>query len=288
MKHFFVVTNRSKNEALATAQQVLSFLENHGCCCDMQNFVRYMKDDQDGHLKEADIPEQTECIIVLGGDGTLIQTARDMAKKDIALIGVNLGRLGYLAEIEKEHIEQTLERLIADEYEIEERMMLCGLANVGGKGLEKEFALNDIVITRRGSLRLITFHVYVNGKLLKTYGADGIIVSTPTGSTGYNLSAGGPIVEPSARVLLLTPINAHTLNSRSIVLSPEDDVRIEIGAGRHGNVEAAEAVFDGVVIAEMTSGDYLKIGRAKETTKIIKMSKENFLDVLRRKFQDAE
>lgn len=288
MRHFFIVTNQSKLEAYTTAQRIQKYLTEHDCQCVMQDFVRCSKGEKGGHLKASDLPEEVECIIVLGGDGTLIQTARDMATREIALIGVNLGRLGYLAEVEKEHIEPTLERLIRDEYESEERMMLFGIANINGKELQKEFALNDIVITRSGSLRLITFHVYVNGMLLKTYGADGIIISTPTGSTGYNLSAGGPIVEPGARVLLLTPINAHTLNSRSIILSPEDDIKIEIGAGRHGNIEAAEAVFDGAVTAEMTSGDYLKIGKAKETTRIIKMSKENFLDVLRRKFADAE
>lgn len=250
--------------------------------------MRCSKGEKGGHLQESDIPDDMECIIVLGGDGTLIQTARDIARKELPVIGVNLGRLGYLAEVETEHIEPMLDRLIAGEYETEERMMLCGMVNVNGEEQRRELALNDIVITRSGSLRLITFHVYVNGKLLKTYGADGIIISTPTGSTGYNLSAGGPIVEPGASVLLLTPINAHTLNSRSIVLSPEDEIRIAVGAGRHGNIEAAEAVFDGAFTAEMTSGDYLNIGRARETTKIIKMSRENFLDVLRRKFADAE
>lgn len=288
MKNFFVVTNQSKNEAPATAQQIRDYLTKRGCRCVTQDFVRCSKGEKGGHLQESDIPDDMECIIVLGGDGTLIQTARDIARKELPVIGVNLGRLGYLAEVETEHIEPMLDRLIAGEYETEERMMLCGMVNVNGEEQRRELALNDIVITRSGSLRLITFHVYVNGKLLKTYGADGIIISTPTGSTGYNLSAGGPIVEPGASVLLLTPINAHTLNSRSIVLSPEDEIRIAVGAGRHGNIEAAEAVFDGAFTAEMTSGDYLNIGRARETTKIIKMSRENFLDVLRRKFADAE
>ena len=288
MRNFFVVTNQSKDQNLVTTKRIREYLENKGCKCTMHNFVRCVKGEKGGYLNESDMPAGTECVIVLGGDGTLIQTARDIAGSNIAMIGVNLGRLGYLAEAEIDHIEQTLDRLISDDYEIQERMMLSGTAHIGGKDLPTEVALNDIAITRSGSLRLIAFHVYVNGMLLKTYGADGIIVSTPTGSTGYNLSAGGPIVEPGARVLLLTPINAHTLNARSIILSPEDDIRIEIGEGRRGNIEIAEAVFDGAVTVEMKSGDSLNIRKAEETIRIIKMSKENFLEVLRRKFADAE
>ncbi len=288
MKNFFIVINQSKDEDLKITGQIRQYLESRGCQCTTQKFIRSTNDGRSGHLKESDVPENTQCIIVLGGDGTLIQTARDMAKKEIALIGVNLGTLGYLAEVETDHIEQTLERLIADEYETENRMMLSGVANVKGNEQPKEYALNDIAIMRSGSLRLVSFHVYVNSKLLKTYGADGIVISTPTGSTGYNLSAGGPIVEPGARVLLITPINAHTLNARSIILSPEDEIRIEIGAGRRGQSETTEVVFDGAVSVSMESGDYVTVRKAEETTTIIKMSKESFLDVLRRKLEDTE
>lgn len=272
MNKFYVKANKLKDIGLEISNQIKDYLIEKGCSC----------------VVMGEMPADTECIIVLGGDGTMIQTARDMAKVDITLIGVNLGTLGYLAEIESDAIYPMLDRLIKDEYEEEERMMLCGLPIVKGVRSTSEFALNDVTVTRSGPLRLVTFIIYVNGKLLKTYGADGIIVSTPTGSTGYNLSAGGPIIEPGAKVLLLTPVNAHTMNARSIILSPEDEVTIEIGPGRRGTTETAEVFFDGTAMVKLESGDKVHIRKAEEMTKILKMSKENFLDVLRRKLADAE
>lgn len=272
MKRFYVKANNSKDVGLKVSYQIRDYLTKRGCSC----------------IVMGEMPSDTECIIVLGGDGTMIQAAREMASADITFIGVNLGTLGYLAEIEPDAIFPMLDRLIADEYEEEDRMMLCGIPTVMGVQKGKEFALNDVTVTRSGSLRLVTFIIYVNGKLLKTYGADGIIVSTPTGSTGYNLSAGGPIIEPGAKVLLLTPVNAHTMNARSIILSPEDEVTIEIGPGRRGTIETAEVFFDGTAMVKLESGDKVHIRKAEEITRILKMSKENFLDVLRRKLADAE
>ncbi|HKM21496.1 MAG TPA: NAD(+)/NADH kinase [Lachnospiraceae bacterium] len=272
MKKFYVEANSDKDVGLKLSHQIKDYLVQHGCDCTVMG----------------EMPSDTECVIVLGGDGTMIQAARDMARADIAFIGVNLGTLGYLAEIEPDAVFPMLDRLMTDEYEEEDRMMLCGLPTVKGVPSVNEFALNDVIVTRSGPMRLVTFIIYVNGKLLKTYGADGIIVSTPTGSTGYNLSTGGPIIEPSAKVLLLTPINAHTLNARSIILSSEDEITIEIGPSRRGVTETAEVFFDGAAMVKLESGDSVHIKKAEEITRILKMSKENFLDVLRRKLADAE
>ena len=147
----------------------------------------------------------------------------------------------------------------------------------------EDCALNDIAITRRGSLQIISFHIYVNGQLLHVCHADGILVATPTGSTGYNLSAGGPIVEPHAQLILLTPICPHTMSSRPIVLSAEDEVVIEIGENKKGIVQEVEACFDGSVKMAMFAGDRMEIRRAGKVTEMLKLSQDSFVEVLHKK-----
>ena len=244
----------------------------------------------------AQIPEDVDCILVLGGDGTLLQAARDIIQRDIPLLGINLGTLGYLAEIEETGMDAAMNQLLSGEYEVEQRMMLTGRIVRGGihqqkhkeNGLpayktENSYALNDITITRSGSLQIIRFRICVNGQFLNEYHADGVIVATPTGSTGYNLSAGGPIVEPKAELLLITPISPHTLNTRSIILAPEDKIEIEIGAGREESVQQVEVNFDGSHNVMLYTGDKVEIERAETPTGIVKLNKASFLEVLHKK-----
>ena len=168
------------------------------------------------------------------------------------------------------------------DYLYEERMMLEGMFPNG----KKDVALNDIVVSRKGDdLRIIYFKLFVNGELLNSYEADGIIISTPTGSTAYNMSAGGPIVEPTASLTVITPICSHALNTRSIVLSSDDEIVIEIGEGRRGNIEKVLVTFDGATSVPLETGDRLTICKAKESTKIMKINKISFLEILRRKMK---
>lgn len=139
------------------------------------------------------------------GDGTLLQAARDVVHLDIPLLGINLGTLGFLAEVDKNSVYPALDRLLSDDYELEDRMMLEGKIYRGEELIGKDIALNDIVIGREGHLRVIRFKNYVNDAYMNSYNADGIIISTPTGSTGYSLSAGGPVVSPSASMMIMTP-----------------------------------------------------------------------------------
>lgn len=278
MKNFFLITNKAKDPDGSYTERIAEYLKAHGAAVSCAVFCRMAE-----HME---VPEKMECVIVLGGDGTLLKAARDMIEYEIPLIGVNLGTLGYLAEVEVSSIEQALHMLLAGEYTQEKRMMLTGRVFHKEDREVHDFALNDIVISRCGPLQILNFDIYVNGKFLNGYSADGIIVATPTGSTGYNMSAGGPIVEPSASLILLTPICPHTLNTRSIILSSEDEVTIAIPEGREKTIQTVEASFDGTHKVTLQTGDKIMIKRASKTTGILKLNTESFLEILHKKMGD--
>lgn len=245
-----------------------------------------MKNERQAFVRSMET--KADCALVLGGDGTLLRAARTLMDSGIPLLGINLGTLGYLAEVESGCVEEAVEKLIRDEYVREERMMLSGSILAGeAEKAEKQYALNDIVISRCGTLQILNVRIYVNNQFLKDYYADGVIVAAPTGSTGYNLSAGGPIVEPSANLLLLTPICPHTLNTRSIVFSPEDEITVEIPAAKDGQEQVVEANFDGSYKVALKTGDRILIHRADKTTGILRLNTESFLAVLHKKMSEA-
>lgn len=287
MNYFYVIANPTRDGALATAGFIRDYFEKLGMACLVDAGTQ--KPDRDGYTYREQVSPEVDCIIVLGGDGTLLQAAVDLAERDIPFLGINMGNLGFLAEVNRDGIESALQKLIREEFTIEKRMMLLGrcygTADAEGAREEKDEAraLNDIVITRKGSLQIINFNIYVNGQLLHRYHGDGVIVATPTGSTGYSLSAGGPIVEPKAELILLTPICPHSMQSRSIVLSCEDLVTVEIESSRDGKTEEVEAIFDGCHKASLRTGERIEIRRSGKTTGIVKLSQASFLEVLHRK-----
>lgn len=286
MDRFYIITNTDKDPELAFTGQIAEYLTAHGKFYSIQQAKRKLEGPYH-YTDPALIPDKTECIIVLGGDGTLLQAARDVVDKNIPMLGINLGNLGYLAEIDMSSIYPALDQLMAGDYEVEERMMLLGRVYRGEELLGEDIALNDIVIGRDGHLRVVRFNNYVNGEYLNSYHADGIIISTPTGSTGYSLSAGGPIVSPNAAMTILTPIAPHTLNTRSIIFPAEDVITVEIGQGRHSDCERAYASFDGDTFIPMGTGDRIEIRRAEVSTKILRLNHLNFVEVLRRKMRDS-
>ncbi len=282
MKQFYVIANKAKDPRGVYTKRITEYLEAHGgrgICVDGEAL------EEDAESGRCYCGDEAECALVLGGDGTLLRAARNMMNRDIPLLGINLGTLGYMAEVEIGAIEEALGKLLANDYTREERMMLAG--NVYKQDYEEEnFALNDIVISRRGSLQILTLYIYVNGQFLNSFSADGMIVATPTGSTGYNMSAGGPVVEPSANLLLLTPICPHTLSTRSIVLAPEDEIRVEIPLGRNGRRQSVEANFDGSHKIGLQTGDSIVVRKAERTTGILKLNTESFLTVLHKKMSE--
>ncbi len=285
MKHFLIRTNESKDQGFEVTNLIKDFLEKNGKTVELE----IMNDEKIYGKEEAAVFEggkRPDAIIVLGGDGTMLRAARDLVEEEIPLLGVNLGSLGYLAEVEKSNITSALSDLISGEYFIEERMMLEGTIIRDGNVVTRTVALNDISVLKSQPFRAINFDVYVNGQFLKSYGADGVIVSTPTGSTGYNLSAGGPIVEPCADLLVLTPVCPHTMNSRSIVLAGEDEVYIEIKEAKNGGDQVAFAMSDGAAHFDLKTGDSFIMRRSDKRTRIIKLNKVSFLEILQRKMND--
>ena len=288
MKHFLIYTNKNKDKNLVTTNLIKSYLECRGQRVTLKIKEADWMADTSGDSEEArDIPTDVDCMIVLGGDGTVLQAARETKKLFIPIIGVNLGTLGYMTEIEPANLEEALDKLIAGDYIKESRMMLNGKVSFHcGKPGEEGWALNDIVISRRGSIEMIRLDIYVNGQFLHRYKADGMIVATPTGSSSYSLSAGGPLVAPDARLIMLTAICPHSLNHRSIVLKPEDVVEIEIPTGREGQKQTVEANFDGSHKISMCTGDRIRIVQSEKITEFLRLNQVSFMEVLHKKFSE--
>lgn len=277
MKHFHIITNEIKDRDLTVTKRLQAIIEKHG------GSSHVFLCNQNGIEKQK---ANADCVLVLGGDGTLLSVAREVADMKVPVLGINLGTLGFLAEVEINRMEEAIVRLINGDYLTEERMMLDGTVVHEGEERRISSALNEITLTRCGSLQIIRYSIYVNKKFLCNMSADGVIVATPTGSTGYNMSAGGPIAEPGAKLLMLTPICAHTLNSRSIILRSDDMVEIVINSGNDGSTLNVEASSDGNEKVMMTTGDVLRICKSEKTTTIVKLDERSFLEALHRKMSN--
>lgn len=286
MDRFLIVTNKEKDIDFLVTNRIVDYIEKAG-----RFAAKSCMSTALDSCKAEDIPKNIDCAIVLGGDGTIIQTANDLMTWDIPILGVNLGTLGFLAEIEKQHVEPALERLFQDDYRIENRLMLeCSivynqihkaplLSNTG-------YALNDIVITRKGFSRIISLGIYVNDELVDNFLGDGVIVSTPTGSTAYNLSAGGPIIIPKANVMVITPICPHSLSPRSVVVSAEDTVKVVVGKSKKTQEAEAIATVDGKNMIDLGTDDTILIKKALYSTKLVKLNRTGIYEVLRSKLNN--
>lgn len=283
MKHFLMITNMHKDAGRKLTGALLEYIHAKGGTC--QCFFSAGENAKEAAPELSEIGEETECVLVLGGDGTLIRAATKLVDSRIPLIGVNLGTLGYLCELEENNVFAAIDRLMADDYMIEKRMMLEGHGVKAGETVGCGIAFNDIVIHRTGALSVVKLSVYVNGEYLNTFHGDGVILSTPTGSTGYNMSAGGPIVDPKAQVILITPINPHNLSSRSIVIGADDEVVVELAERRVEQDETVEVSFDGDNAVKLEVKDRFVIRKAKETARICKISNESFLEILSKKMR---
>jgi len=279
VKTFLIVTNMVKDPGFNLTEKIVEYITAKGC-----NVLRAVRNG-DGEDDRLDGYSEIDAVIIIGGDGTILQAAREVSDRGIPILGVNAGNLGFLAEADPDNVREAIDRIIEGNHGISRRMMLKAVVKTSDGVRAMSPALNDIIISRNGTLQVNNFSVYVNDEFLFSYNGDGIIIATPTGSTGYNLSAGGPIVQPEASLILLTPVCAHTLNTRSIVLSDSDKIDVVIGMGRNGNSVSVEASSDGNEKCIMTSGDKITITRSENTASLIKLSNVSFLQTLNKKLE---
>ncbi len=236
-------------------------------------------------LSDEQIRDQAQLVVVLGGDGTLISVARLFSGREVPILGVNLGSLGFLTEITVEELYPVLERCLQGNLRLSERMMLEVVVTRGETELTRCHVLNDAVINKGALARIIELETTVDRYNLTTFKADGLIVSTPTGSTGYSMSAGGPIVHPVMCCIVITPICPHTLTNRPLVLPDQSVVRIEVKSSFD---EMVYLTLDGQVGVELQEGDTVEVRRALKTTALVTSRDKDYFSILRTKLKWGE
>lgn len=226
--------------------------------------------------------EEVVAIVSLGGDGTMLRAVAEAVAHDVPVLGVNLGHLGYLAEVEPSELQEALSRLVTCDYQLSERHLLCAEVLRGAsQAVEQRYlALNEIVIERAESGHVIRGDVAIDGEFFLHYDADGLIISSATGSTAYNLSARGPIVAPEVECVIVTPISPHTLFDRSLVFGPHQTVEFSLLAG-----PGAAVMVDGAVTEVILPGDRVRVCQSSERAKLVRFKTIAFQKVLRRKFR---
>ncbi|MBR5733811.1 MAG: NAD(+)/NADH kinase [Lachnospiraceae bacterium] len=281
MKSFCIVTNKTKDANLKYTRLVQKKLEELGAAV------------------TTDIDGKYECLVALGGDGTIIDAVRAVKKRSVTVVGINLGHLGFLSSVEKNEIGNSLAALVEGDYELESRVMIeAGVEHgdsyyesVGGRAKKREskrdasehftfVALNDVVINRMGYSGMITTDVTVNRSLVNSYFGDGVIVSTPTGSTGYNLSAGGPIVTPEVQLMVITPICPHSLSMRSVVVPSSSRIEIVLDLSRLKNQGNASLSIDGQEAVRLYHGDRVFIKCSGRRVKLVRFKNKDFFKLL--------
>ena len=231
-----------------------------------------------------DIPDKTDLVVVLGGDGTLISVARLIGAREVPILGVNLGSLGFLTEITLDELCSSVDSYLSGDYRISERLMLHVAVVRNGRVIEEKRVLNDVVINKGALARIIDLETTINGNYLTTFKGDGLIISTPTGSTGYSLSANGPILYPELECFVITPICPHTLTNRPIVVASDAQVTVELKCIK----EDVFLTLDGQVGVELKCGDEIRIRKAEKRTRLIISSSRDYFEILRTKLKWGE
>jgi NAD+ kinase len=226
----------------------------------------------------ATLAREVDLLLVFGGDGTILRVAREIAGSRTPILGINIGSLGFLTAVPAAELSRALKRVWEGEFNFESRILLQVIGNGGGRAIEQT-ALNDVVISRGIASRLIELDVRVDGEPLTRYRCDGLIVSSPTGSTAYSLAAGGPVVFPTAEVLALTPVCPHTLSNRALIVPLTATIEVEVISPMPATILSA----DGQVVAELAAGDRLQIRRGRRTVRLMHLAGSSFCETLRRK-----
>ncbi len=275
-----LITNEHKDKDFLLANKIVELIGNRAQVfaeekikTDKLSGVTYIEEEKYGEM---------DIFLVLGGDGTFLSISGIASKLGIPVIGVNLGRLGFLSEIEKENLKDDIDKLLAEDFKIQERMMLSTELNDGNSAT----ALNDIIVARENSLlKILEFDVYIDDEFLDHFKADGIIVSTPTGSTAYSLSAGGPIVDPSMDIMIITPICPHKMYSRTIIVSKDKKVTVK---NCSSDDSVAIVAADSQIKGEISQGESVVIKVSENNFKLIKLHGFRFFSVLHNKLVKKE
>ena len=289
MNRIGIIAKKNKPEAITIAGDLAEWLrtkkvevyieEEMGKLLSQTRSQHYWKS-----IKREEIPTDIEMIVVLGGDGTLLSVARQVWNKNIPILGVNLGGLGFLTEITLDELYPVLEKVLRNDFEINEREVLNAGVIRNGKRIVEFIVLNDAVINKGALARIIDLETTINGEYLSTFRSDGLIISTPTGSTAYNLSAGGPIVYPSLHTIIITPICPHTLTIRPIIIP--DDVKIR--ALLKSRDEEVTLTLDGQQGFTLEFEDVVEVGKAEGRILLIKSPYRQYFELLREKLKWGE
>jgi len=289
MKRIGIISKKNKPEAVAIAKDLVEWLRPKKIEVYIEEEIEKLLSPTLSEvywksIKREDIPTDIEMIVILGGDGTLLSVARQVWNKNIPILGVNLGGLGFLTEITLNELYSVLERVIRDDFEIDEREVL----NVGvvrrGRRIAEFVVLNDAVVNKGALARIIDLETTINGEYLSTFRSDGLIISTPTGSTAYNLSAGGPIVYPSLHTIIITPICPHTLTIRPIIIP--DDVKIRTLLKSRD--EEVTLTLDGQQGFTLEFEDVVEVEKAEGRILLIKSPYRHYFELLREKLKWGE
>ena len=282
IKTIGLIINSYKEQIVHIGRQVIALLREQNV------HVLAMGEEADALKIPAVQAEQfcneAQIVLVIGGDGTMLRAARTVYGKEIPILGINQGYLGFLTEVEVEHLDKALEQLLSGSYQVERRMMLNAAVYRDGVCIADVNALNDMVVTKGALSRIIRTELYLDDEMVERHYGDGLIFSTPTGSTGYSLSAGGPIVYPSVDVCIMAPICSHSLVSRPMIFSPDHTltVRMEsVGA-------PAMLTVDGQNGVELQQGDLIHIKKAEHDTCLVVLEQRNFFAVLQGKLKGTQ
>jgi NAD+ kinase len=231
--------------------------------------------------QKSDIPARADMVLVLGGDGTMLSAARLVEERSIPSLGVNMGGLGFLTEVGLDHLYEALKKVFAQQFVLEQRLMLRARVQREGKDIVQTAVLNDVVVSKGVHSRMIEIQIRIDGQFVTNLRGDGLIVSTPTGSTAYSLSAGGPIVHPTVDALTLTPICPHTLSHRPLLIPSTEQLEARLT----GRDEGAMTTFDGQDSITVNQGDIIAIQAFSHRTQLIRFPDRTYFDVLRRKLR---
>ncbi|MBN1503742.1 MAG: NAD(+)/NADH kinase [Candidatus Eisenbacteria bacterium] len=278
MKHVSIVANVRKENSGRVAAEIAEWLERRGVAVSFENEIAALEGRTGFAL--AELPPDCDLVVALGGDGTLLWVARHACLRGVPILGVNLGGLGFLTELSVAEVIPTLERMQKGDCRVEERMMLEAVVEGhSGSGNSRYVCLNDAVINKSAFARAMQLDMSISGHYVGTFLADGLIVSTPTGSTAYSLSAGGPIVKPTIEALIATPICPHTLAVRPLIFSGDEELSVEVVSGKTD----VALTIDGQECRELAHDERIVFRRAPEKTSLVCCGEKSFYEVLRTK-----